>query len=424
MIVVASLAAACQIGGRPPARPRATPRVRVGLATLDPALAAPVAEGLSRDPSVAAVVAFEGGDKLPYEERTLCTSDQCPSRHPTVCAWARARGLDYFAVANLSVGERIKTERGQSNDFIRFDAHGGSEGPGTLKSYGAGSALVIEVADTATCKSVPWLTRRLQRATNVPPWKGGGPALVRQELLAAIPTSLADTFPAQTIVDGGGSVRPAWPDGPAPGGLYAVYRGEHYVGVARVEGVGTPDERIVRLSCCFEPRANDLLVRQQRSLLFELAPSFSAATLRWDGTTRVAPGFGFRLRVGPLDRGWQGGATVDLLYASGASATLGSFEVGYHLRPSPAVAVGVVGGVGGGFASTSAADAAGVAQARGAHDMLTAVVTWQPTRDFFLSLDAGFIYSTRYGPTGSATTNTTPAFELRGPLVRLAAGLR
>ena len=402
--VVASLGAGCQIGARPPARPRAAPRVRVGLAVFDSALAGPVAEGLGRDPNVAAVMAFEDGDVPPRDERTVCDADQCKVTHPTLCGWARDHGLDYFALAHLNVGDAAKTGR-------------------ATKSYEARASLTIEVADPATCAKVPWLTRRLQRSTDVPPSNGGGPALVRQQLLEAIPTSLADTFPAQTVIDGGGGVRPARSDGATPTGLYAVYRGERYEGIARVEGSGSPDPHLVRLSCCFEPREGDQLVEQRSPLLFEMAPSFSVAPLRWDGTTRVAPGFGFRLRIGPLDRGWQGGATVDFLYASGASATLGSLEVGYRLRPSPTLYVGVVAGLGGGFASTSAADAAGAADARGLHATLTAVVTWQPSRDFFLSLDAGYIESTRYHPTELAPSSTEPAFELRGPLVQARGGV-
>jgi hypothetical protein len=168
-----------------------------------------------------------------------------------------------------------------------------------------------------------------------------------------------------------------------------------------------------------------VLVRQERVPLFELVPSFSLSTLTRDGVASVAPGLGVRLRMRSLDHGWLGGVSLDFLFADGASVALGTIEGGYQWRPHPTLMVGVIAGGGGGAASTSAGDAAGDPQPGGAHTLAALVASWQPGRDWFLALDAGYIYSMRYGLGGDATpTVSPPAFEVRGPLLRLAAGLR
>jgi hypothetical protein len=405
----------------PAERPRLTPRVRVGLVVFDEVARAAVLAGLQNDPHVEDVLVFDDPHALPSEERSLCTSAAtCAGRHPTVCAWARVNHLDDVVLATFRTREHEKRGPGQPTGPISLDPHVGSTSPGPLLSYDAIAKLSVEVMDTPSCDTARGLGRDLSSSTSVLPAKGGGPELAKRQLLDAIPRALADTFPAQTTLDQAGRVHPAPADAPSPDGMYAVYRDDRLQGIVRADGVGTDDARLAPLTCCFGPRPGDVLVQHRRELVLELAASFTLAPIAWDGKNHAGPGAGARVRIGALDRGWQGGVAFDLLYPRGASAFLATAEVGYHWRPTPALLVGVLGGGGGGFASTSATDSAPHTDASGPHALGAAIVSWHATKDVFVALDAAYIYSASFS---ARAGSLNPNFTFRGPLVRLAVGL-
>jgi hypothetical protein len=321
----------------------------VGVAVLRPESLDPVVAGLRRDPHVDSVLVYEAVDALSPEERSICWSAECGPAHPTVCAWAREQGLDYFAFANFSGGERTVTAPGTPDRFS-LDIHASSTAPGKTLSYVAYARLFLEVSETATCTKDNHLSRKLERSTGDGPSRGGGPEGMRRALLAEIPTHLAKTFPAQMIVADTGRVRATDPELPLVDGDYAVYRDGRFQGVAAVRDTAAPVQRLTRLTCCFDPRPADVLVQGRRSYLIEMTASLTLTQLAWDGSARLAAGPGFRIRFGPMARGWQGGLVADLLYVDGVSAGVGTIEAGYHLRPGPAWTIAVIAGAGGGAA--------------------------------------------------------------------------
>jgi hypothetical protein len=399
-----------QLGSRP--RRAGAEGVRLGIVAPDQGAAPALEEGMRRDPHVAAIELFPDPASLPAAERAACRATGCEQRHPTVCAWSRARGLDYFAVAEVRVFER----RAPTLSVQARGAHLGD-------AYAATALLDLEVAEAATCRKVDQLTRHLSLSTDLPPQAGGGPQLAVQQLLASVAGgAFADTFPIEAVIDGAGHVRGAGPGEPAvPDGLYALFRDGGYLGLVDVRGARTPAEEVRRLACCFLPRPDDQMAQRDPHRLLELAPSLSAAALIVDGRGRAAPGFGVHARSWPVTSGWQGGLALDFLFTGGASVGLGTVEGGYRWRGGPAWTLALLAGAGGGFGSGAAADVAGQAQARGAHALGALSLDVQPGRGWFTSIDAGYVYSTRYA---AAADGTQPALAVRGPLVRLTVGLR
>jgi hypothetical protein len=92
---------------------------------------------------------------------------------------------------------------------------------------------------------------------------------------------------------------------------------------------------------------------------------------------------------------------------------------GYGFRPTPRWALSLIAGGGGGFASRRNAPA-GEADAHAVQAMATVRAQVQSGRQWFLRLDAGYVWSSTYngGATGPPET-----FLLRGPLLRLGGGL-
>jgi hypothetical protein len=223
--------------------------------------------------------------------------------------------------------------------------------------------------------------------------------------------------PGDLVVEDGGRVRRARPQ-PTPDGVYAAYRDGKPEEFVRVHGIDAPAQRVTPLACCYAPRAGDALVSRPRAAATELVPTFSASALTWNGDARFAPGFGFRGRVSPFGSGLYVGVAVETLFASGASAGLFTAEGGYRWRPAPSLTVGFIAGAGAGFSAASAAGAPDSPARAGAHGLLAAVALWQPLRPIFLTVDAGYIHSQRFG------SSPQPAVEVRGPLLRLALGFR
>jgi hypothetical protein len=381
--------------------------VRLGLVTTDEALKGFLEEGLRRDPNVAAITDFPDAAALPASELALCRSAACGPRHPTVCSWAREQGLDYFAVASVET----------DGYTMRSTTRAGS--------YEARARFWLEVSDVATCTKIDQVSRTLKETTNTRPEEGegggGGLTLARQRLMESIAASLGDTFPLQMVVDEASHLRRTGAELPTPDGLYGVFRQDEYIGLVDVAAAETPAERITRLGCCFQPRPGDLLVQRDRYHLLELAPSALFATMTVDDHTRLAAGAGVHARYWPVTSGWQGGVAIDFLFATGARAVLGTVEAGYRWRPASAMTVALVGGAGGGFGSSATADAAGEAQARGVHVIGGVNANVQPARNVFADVDLGFIYSNHYG---DVAPGTQPQLTLRGPILRLAVGLR
>lgn len=110
---------------------------------------------------------------------------------------------------------------------------------------------------------------------------------------------------------------------------------------------------------------------------------------------------------------------LEELLTSESTHVLGTVEAGYGFRPTPRWALSLIAGGGGGIATRRNAPA-GEADAHAVHATATVRAQVQGGRQWFLRLDAGYVWSSAYdgGATGPPET-----FLLRGPLLRLGGGL-
>ena len=192
--------------------------------------------------------------------------------------------------------------------------------------------------------------------------------------------------------------------------------------MVEVSGAGTPDETVTPLYCCAQTHPGDTLVYRGPQALIEFLPTAALTRLSVDGDARAAGLFGISLRVRNLRRGLRGGVTYEYALARDARLSIGTFELGYGLRPSPAWAIGLLGGIGGGQATRYVG---GDARANGGHVEAILRATWEPHRWVLLNLDLGLIQSFGYGAWRNDTgpVAATP-LHLAGPLVRVAAEIR
>jgi len=283
------------------------------------------------------------------------------------------------------------------------------------ESRGAYAAVRLDLFATATCKRKKNLRREIERRTHVA--GQAGVDQVTTAVLTDLVPAFANLFPDQVWLDD--DVRVSALDRERGDGVFRDYRDHHYVVSLRVGDASLADERHVLLSCCFEPRAGDLLFKSEPNRVLEFVPSATGTRLRAGDVSRTAVGASLEMDVRPLEGGWQFGLTLEELLTSQTEHVLGTIEIGYGLRPAPRWAIALLAGGGGGLAARRNAPAM-EADAQGAHASATARVQFQGGAQWFLRLDAGYVWSATYDLRAGGPPET---FAVRGPLLRLGAGL-
>ena len=358
--------------------PRKAPTVRVILVASTPALGAAALKALAVQPNIEA----------------SWPADTEMANEGELCAQARAGGFDYLARAYLDAAELIDTRH---------------------EPEGAYAAVRLDLFDPATCRRKKNLRREVEQRTRVLGQAGVDEATAA--VLSGLAPAFANLFPDQVVLDTAARIDAS--DRDRGDGVFRDYRDHHYVGSLRVGNASLPDERHALLSCCFEPRAGDLLFKSEPNRVLEFVPSATTLRLRVGGAARTAAGASVEMGVRPLEGGFQFGLTLEELLTADTEHVLGTIEIGYGVRPAPRWAVALIAGGGGGLAARRSAPAM-EADAQGAHTSAVARVQYQGGRQWFLRLDAGYIWSATYGLRSGGPPET---FDVRGPLLRLGAGL-
>ena len=97
-----------------------------------------------------------------------------------------------------------------------------------------------------------------------------------------------------------------------------------------------PDEHRQLLTCCFEPRAGDLLFKSEPTGCSSPCPRRRRHRLRVGDTVRTAAGASFAMGVRPLEGGWQFGLTLEELLTTETEHVLGTIEIGTASGPRDA----------------------------------------------------------------------------------------
>jgi hypothetical protein len=395
---------------------RATPEVRVALSVFDPDVESIIGARLAQKPHVT-LDPVEA--KVRQRYRGSCGVLGCDDA--VLLDWARARGDDVIVLGRMVV---------QRRGIAVCDRYQFGAGPGDI-GHCAEEHVENEEAD-ARLEVATWLTARDVRYRRLP--AGGltlrasaqGPgaqARARSDAAAQLsPDVIADALPPQTVVDAAAHLdRDNAPDG----SVFAVMRDGKRQGLVRVTSAGSPGQHLDSLYCCLSMRPSDALVLRPPQLLWELLPDAGAMRVSVGGDARLAASLGLALRVRTLDRGWRTGATVERVFAGDARLWLGTFELGYGFRPSPAWALAPVVGIGGGQAERDDATSGSITAA-GAHASVFLRATFEPTRFVYLTLDFGVMGSLGYrswGHAGAPVVGAEP-LGLNGPVIRFAASVR
>jgi hypothetical protein len=326
------------------------------------------------------------------------------------CDLAKAAGFDYLAHVQLNANELVELKCIQYS----FQLHGGCAETGA--SYkGAIATVSLDMLQVSSCQPYTNLRRGAYKKTSLK----GKPGMEKAtaQVLASVGTAFAGIFPDQVTLDQTAHVPSSEPV--RGEGVFRDYRENHYVGSLRVEAAGTDRERQKLLTCCFQPRPDDLLFKSDSDRVLEFVPGPSVARVSIGGVPHTAAGFGIDLGLRGREGGLQFGVMLEELLTSESVHFLGTLEAGYGFRPTPRWAVSLIAGGGGGIAARRNAPP-GESDAQAPHVMGVMRAQLQGGRQWFLRFDAGYVWSSSYdgGATGPPET-----FLIRGPLVRLGGGL-
>lgn len=370
---------------------------------------------LGRDPHVT-IVDFD--PTVIAKQTTECGSASCAAALTAACAWAVAQGVDYYAtvaVATRYQSNYVCTKRGSGSIFDKHDPPC-EEGHETDQRTTASFSL--DVYDARSCALVPGLSQKLDTTAPGPEDESKPEAL--HELGLAAPAK-SPGFPDQITVEASGRVA-----GEAVhDGLFALYRAGVYRGYVELRSTGTAAEQIRPLQCCFEPSAGDALVARGRRKYVDLALDGAVGSLTFDGTRRFAGGMGIHVRYYPIDAGFQFGFGADLIGNGNVDANVALFtpEIGYGIRPSPALRVSA--NLGAGFARatqaipgmTDAIPAAFAGHVLATLRAQTHFATW-----WYVGGDAGYVLSGTFDSWDGTGFPLAKPMSVRSPIARIYAG--
>ena len=404
-----------QVNGPPDPPLRATPDVRVALYADDPEVESSIGARLAERAHVTV-------DPVDPEvrERYRRSTGIWGRDASLISDWARARGDDVVVRGEMNL---------QRTGTVVCDRYQFGARPGD-----AGSCLVEHVEnETADARLLVTMSLAAPHSRGQGLRAGpiehtasaegpGAAARARADAAGQLSTDvIADAVPGQTVVDAVAHLdRENAPDG----SVFAVMRDGKRQGLVNVTGAGSPGQRLESLYCCLALRPTDGLVLRGRQLLWELSPNAGAMRASVGDDARLAATLGLALRIRTLDRGWRTSGAVDWVFAGDARLWLGTFELGYGFRPSPAWALAPMVGIGGGQAYRADPTSGSISSA-GAHGSALLRATFEPTRFLYLTVDVGLIGSLGYRTWKRAgTAVSAQPLDFDGPVIRLAASVR
>ncbi len=394
-----------QFGGWQGARPRASDKVRIALATNDERVRAAIETSWRRDPKIE----LSAVDLTQVEP--ACTTSECTTDLAKGCHWARTQGLDYFADGRLSSATSSEFKCTKYDIGTLFDKNGGACVEGHEINQRSSATFTVTTYDVVECTLVSSLSSELRSYT-----RGNAPEdvqAVTSDALAKGDVGLP-TFPAQVTLDGMGRITGD------ETGFYALFRERTYIGTMEVDDVSAPGKM---LTCCHDPFSGDALVRRGRVTQISLDLSGTLTQLRVAGDQQIAGGAGLNLRYYKMDGGLEITVSGESITAGGdqggAGIVLGT--VGWSFRPNSALRLSASAGGGLLYATQTRMDMFAYAVEPVAWLGGRAIFT--PVPYIYVGADLGYAVSGETDSWEGEGRALADPMALRAPLVRVFAGL-
>jgi hypothetical protein len=270
---------------------------------------------------------------------------------------------------------------------------------GKVENEHSKAVFQLQVYEADTCRLVMALSRELTAIARGPKEQSEPEAL--DSVAAKIPAALTGLFPDQLVLERPDQIARGRGDGAARGAIYALYRERDFRGYLRVDHVGEQASTYQLLTCCFAPRAGDVLVSRGRHTLLDFVPTVTVGQVASDAVF----GGGLQTRIHPMDGGWMVGLGADLAAEADTSIWMVTLEGGWEFRPSARWELAAVGGLGFGARHDDGATDSDY----GVHGSIVARGGYHILPYWFITFDAGVV---------------TASYDLDGPLFRLGTGVR
>ncbi|HEY5928422.1 MAG TPA: hypothetical protein VIV11_42340, partial [Kofleriaceae bacterium] len=350
------------------------------------------------------------------KQKTTCGTASCQLAVDAACSWSALQGAEYYAIASVSA-QYSSSYKCTAYDTSIFDKNDGDCIEGHETNQASTASYVLDVYDVKTCKEVRALSQRItSRAFGVEE-QSKPEALAK--LGAKVPAK-AEGLPDQIMIGADGRVV-----GEATDNYYALFRGGDYRGYVRVRGAGTQAEQLRPMYFPMAPQPGDALVRRGRRKFVDLALDGAIASLTFDGSRHIAGGIGAHVRHYTLDGGLQYGFGADLLgsVATNTNVFLFTPELGWGVPIAPGFVASA--NVGVGFARGKQVIASMndmLTNAYAAHVIATARVQTFLTTWFYVTVDAGYVYTGTFDDWNGTGIGAARPMSMRSPIARIYAG--
>ena len=268
------------------------------------------------------------------EARDLENCSHCTSRLQPYCEKLAELGVDYFVESDSSV------QYEQTFVCERYELSLSTKKPETCSSghfdnQHTKAELRFDIIDAHRCQRVQggsWST--VVQGEKAVSYETGQGELRRQSRLLASHFSfpkqgaLSVSAEGQLVADTDFELQ--------EGQVLAAFRGYDYLGLTRAEQ-GAHGLSVEPLSCCFDPRAGDVIQQRGSYHLVDITVGMSSTLSEVNGSKSLAAGLHSHLRYSSIVGGIVWGVSGDLLGRGGQRMSQGTLELGYQLKPLPGI---------------------------------------------------------------------------------------